>query len=51
MVKILIEKGIAYKVEDGSIYFDITKFPGYGKLSHFRIEELKAGARVKIGRV
>jgi len=32
---------------DGSIYYDITKFPGYGKLSHFRIEELKPGARVK----
>ena len=46
-IKILLEKGIAYKVEDGSIYYDITKFPGYGKLSHFRIEELKAGARVR----
>ncbi|MHB0998010.1 MAG: cysteine--tRNA ligase [Armatimonadota bacterium] len=46
-IKVLIEKGIAYKVEDGSIYYDITKFPGYGKLSHFRIDELKAGARVK----
>jgi len=47
MVQTLLEKGIAYKVEDGSIYFDITKFPGYGKLSHFKIQELKAGARVK----
>ncbi len=47
IIKVLIDKGIAYKTEDGSIYYDITKFPGYGKLSHFRIEELKAGARVK----
>jgi cysteinyl-tRNA synthetase len=47
LVKNLIDKGIAYTVEDGSIYYDITKFPGYGKLSHFRIEDLKAGARVK----
>ena len=46
LVKTLLEKGIAYKSEDGSYYYDISKFPGYGKLSHFRIEELKAGARV-----
>jgi cysteinyl-tRNA synthetase len=47
MIKVLLGKDIAYRTEDGSIYFDITKFPGYGKLSHFRIDELKAGARVK----
>lgn len=46
-IKILLEKEIAYKVDDGSIYFDISKFPGYGRLSHFRIDELRAGARVK----
>ncbi len=47
MIQTLLEKGIAYRSEDGSIYFDISKFPGYGKLSHFKVEELKAGARVK----
>ena len=47
LVKTLIEKGLAYRSEDGSYYFDISKFPGYGKLSHFRIEDLRAGARVK----
>ena len=47
LIKVLLDKGIAYKTEDGSIYYDISKFPGYGKLSHFRIEDLKAGARVK----
>ncbi|MDI6827410.1 MAG: cysteine--tRNA ligase, partial [Armatimonadota bacterium] len=46
LIKKLLEKGIAYKAEDGSIYYDISKFPDYGKLSHFKIEELKAGARV-----
>lgn len=46
-IKTLLEKGIAYKVDDGSIYYDISKFPGYGRLSHFRIDELRAGARVK----
>jgi cysteinyl-tRNA synthetase len=47
MIQTLLDKGIAYKSDDGSIYFDISKFPGYGKLSHFKMDELKAGARVK----
>lgn len=50
MVKIiesLLEKGIAYRSEDGSIYYSIAKFPKYGKLSGLKISELKAGARVR----
>ena len=47
MIKALMGKGIAYQSDDGSIYFDISKFPGYGKLSHFKMDELKSGARVK----
>lgn len=46
LIKRLLEKGIAYRGEDGSIYFAISKFPDYGKLSHIRVQELKAGARV-----
>ena len=49
MVKIiqtLQTKGFAYKGEDGSIYFSVTKFTEYGKLSHLKVGELKAGARV-----
>jgi cysteinyl-tRNA synthetase len=49
MVKIiqkLLEKGIAYRGEDGSIYYDVSKFPDYGKLAHMEVKELKAGARV-----
>jgi cysteinyl-tRNA synthetase len=49
MVKIiqtLLAKGFAYKGEDGSIYFSVCKFPEYGKLSHIKVDELKAGARV-----
>ena len=45
MIKILLKKGIAYRAQDG-IYFSILKFPGYGKLSHLDISELKEGARV-----
>jgi len=47
-VKKLIEKGYAYKAEDGSIYYDISKFKNYGKLSKMKLKELKPGARVKI---
>ncbi|MDI6798703.1 MAG: cysteine--tRNA ligase [Candidatus Aenigmarchaeota archaeon] len=47
LIKILIQKGYAYRGEDGSIYYDISKFKDYGKLSKLRIKELKAGARIK----
>jgi cysteinyl-tRNA synthetase len=48
LIKKLIAKGYAYKAEDGSIYYDISKFKDYGKLSKFKVKELKAGARVKV---
>ncbi len=43
----LMEKGHAYKSEDGSIYYNIASYPGYGHLSRTKIESLQAGARVK----
>jgi cysteinyl-tRNA synthetase len=46
LIKTLLQKNIAYKGEDGSIYFAIAKFPGYGKLSHLQVQDLKTGARV-----
>ena len=42
----LLERGVAYKGEDGSIYFAIAKFPAYGRLSRLDTRELKVGARV-----
>lgn len=47
MVETLLAKGFAYKSEDGSIYFQIRKFPNYGHLAHFQVDDLVAGARVK----
>jgi cysteinyl-tRNA synthetase len=46
MIRDLLQKGIAYRSEDGSIYYDIRKFPGYGKLANIQVDELQAGARV-----
>ena len=48
LIKKLLEKGYAYRGEDGSIYYDISKFKDYGKLSKIRVKELKPGARVKV---
>lgn len=47
LVKTLLEKGHAYEV-NGSVYFDVSSFPEYGKLSGRKVEELKEGARVEI---
>lgn len=46
-VKALEEKGYAYEISDG-IYFDITRLPGYGKLSRANLDEQMAGARVEV---
>ena len=46
-VKKLIDKGLAYE-SNGSVYFSVRKFNGYGKLSGKNIEELEAGARVEV---
>ena len=45
-VQDLVRKGFAYVEEDGSVYFDISKFPNYGKLSGVEKRELKTGTRV-----
>ena len=46
LVNRLLEKEIAYKGEDGSVYFAISRFPGYGRLSRIDTREIKVGARV-----
>ena len=46
-VQTLIDKGYAYEIDDG-IYYDISKFPEYGKLSRLSLEDQQAGARVEV---
>lgn len=48
MIQTLIDKGIAYKTEEGNVFFRITKFPGYGALSHLNLSELKEGASNRV---
>ena len=48
IIKKLMDKGLAYKSSDRSIYFDIKKFKNYGKLSHMKIEEQKENASGRI---
>ena len=42
----LVERGFAYRAEDGSYYFRIARFPGYGKLSKKDLAQVQDGARV-----
>jgi len=44
LIKKLIENGFAYKTDDGSVYFNIHKDTEYGKLSHFKLSDLKENA-------
>ena len=46
LVERLVANGLAYQAEDGSVYFAIARFPGYGRLSRLDTREIKAGARV-----
>lgn len=47
LIQALEEKGVTYQIGDG-VYFDVTKFAAYGKLSGNKLEDLKTGARVEV---
>jgi cysteinyl-tRNA synthetase len=49
LIERLTEKGMTYR-SDGSIYFRISKFPDYGKLSKIDLSGIQAGARVDVDR-
>ena len=44
----LLERGYAYRAPNGDVYYDVSRFEGYGALSGKRPEELRAGARVAV---
>ena len=47
IIETLIEKGHAYEV-DGTVYYDVTTFPGYGRLSGNTLDRLRAGHRQEL---
>jgi len=47
IIQTLIEKGHAYEI-DGTVYYDVTSFPGYGKLSGNTLDQLRAGHRQEV---
>lgn len=46
LIQVLMEKGFAYRSDDGSVYFSIDKWPTYGKLAHLDREGMRPGARI-----
>ncbi len=47
MIKTLIDNGAAYNV-DGNVFYNVSAFKSYGKLSGKKIDELESGARVEV---
>jgi cysteinyl-tRNA synthetase len=48
LIEGLLAKGVAYRSEDGSVYFSIARFPEYGRLSQLDRRELRAGASERV---
>ena len=48
MIRVLEQRGLAYRSADGDVNFAVRKFPGYGKLSGKSLDELHAGERVAV---
>jgi cysteinyl-tRNA synthetase len=51
MITTLIDKGYAYVGSNRDVYYDVSKFEGYGKLSGRKLEDLRAGERIAIDEV
>jgi cysteinyl-tRNA synthetase len=49
MIAALVDKGYAYTADNGDVYYDVSRFKPYGRLSGKRVEELRVGARVEVG--
>ena len=47
LTETLVKKGLAYRV-DGDVYFEVGKYPGYGRLSKRKLDDMQAGARVDV---
>ncbi|MGM0593341.1 MAG: cysteine--tRNA ligase [Pseudomonadota bacterium] len=48
MIEALVAKGLAYAANNGDVYYDVSKFDGYGTLSGKNPDDLRAGERVAV---
>ncbi|MEJ2761023.1 MAG: class I tRNA ligase family protein, partial [Gammaproteobacteria bacterium] len=48
MIRKLLDNGYAYVADNGDVFYDVSRFGDYGRLSGKKIEELRAGARVEV---
>ena len=48
MIRTLVERGYAYQGGNGDVYYDVSRFDSYGRLSGKRLEDLRAGERVAV---
>jgi len=48
MIQTLIDKGLAYAADNGDVYYDVSEFADYGKLSGRQIDDLRAGERIAV---
>jgi cysteinyl-tRNA synthetase len=49
MIEVLVRDDFAYRADNGDVYFSVSRFPDYGKLSKKKMDELLDGARIEIG--
>lgn len=49
MIQSLVDKDAAYRADNGDVYYSVSNFPGYGKLSRKKLDELLDGARIEVG--
>jgi cysteinyl-tRNA synthetase len=48
IIGLLMRKGLAYRADNGDVYYAVREFAGYGKLSGKSLEDLRAGERVEV---
>jgi len=51
MTEDIIKAGFGYVTPDGSVYFDVSRAPEYGKLSGNKLEDMQSGARIEVDEI
>ncbi len=48
LIETLIEKDFAYAADNGDVYYSVSSFPDYGKLSGRKLSDMRAGERIEV---